>query len=46
MNKQDGKTYVNQGKSQEATNYTRTGYSNSRLDAHFVCTSLKNVITF
>lgn len=34
MNKQDGKTYVNQGKLQEVTNYTRTGYSNSRLDGY------------
>lgn len=39
MNKKEQEIHSNQGTSQEVTNYTLTGYSNSRLGAHFVCTS-------
>ncbi|MEW2723377.1 replication initiation protein, partial [Staphylococcus aureus] len=39
MNKKEQEIHSKQGTSQEVTNYTLTGYSNSRLDAHFVCTS-------
>ena len=39
MNKKEQEIHSKQGTSQEVTNYTLTGYSNSRLGAHFVCTS-------
>ncbi|MGX0474633.1 replication initiation protein RepD/replication initiation factor, partial [Staphylococcus hominis] len=39
MSKKEREIYSKQGTSQEVTNYTSTGYSNSRLGAHFVCKS-------
>ena len=39
MNKKEQEIHSKQGISQEVTNYTLTGYSNSRLGAHFVCKS-------
>ncbi|HHC9136434.1 TPA: replication initiation factor domain-containing protein [Staphylococcus aureus] len=39
MNKKEQEIHSNQSTSQEVTNYTSTGYSNSRLGAHFVCKS-------
>ncbi|HDJ3893532.1 TPA: replication initiation factor domain-containing protein [Staphylococcus aureus] len=39
MNKKEQEIHSKQGTSQEVTNYTSTGYSNSRLGAHFVCKS-------
>lgn len=39
MSKKEQEIYSKQGTSQEVTNYTSTGYSNSRLGAHFVCKS-------
>ena len=37
MSKKEQEIYSKRGTSQEVTNYTSTGYSNSRLGAHFVC---------
>ena len=39
MNKKEQEIHSKQRTSQEVTNYTSTGYSNSRLGAHFVCKS-------
>ena len=39
MSRKEQEIHSKQGTSQEVTNYTLTGYSNSRLGAHFVCTS-------
>ena len=39
MSRKEQEIHSKQGTSQEVTNYTSTGYSNSRLGAHFVCTS-------
>ncbi|MBM0831344.1 MULTISPECIES: replication initiation factor domain-containing protein [Staphylococcus] len=39
MSRKEQEIHSNQSTSQEVTNYTSTGYSNSRLGAHFVCKS-------
>ncbi|MCG2376504.1 replication initiation factor domain-containing protein [Staphylococcus epidermidis] len=39
MSRKEQEIHSKQSTLQEVTNYTSTGYSNSRLDAHFVCTS-------
>jgi hypothetical protein len=39
MSRKEQEIHSKQSTSQEVTNYTSTGYSNSRLGAHFVCTS-------
>jgi hypothetical protein len=39
MSRKEQEIHSKQGTSQEVTNYTLTGYSNSRLGAHFVCKS-------
>ena len=39
MSKKEQEIHSKQGILQEVTNYTSTGYSNSRLGAHFVCKS-------
>ena len=39
MSRKEQEIHSKQSTSQEVTNYTSTGYSNSRLGAHFVCKS-------
>ena len=39
MSEKEHESLTNQHTNQEVTNYTSTGYSNSRLGAHFVCKS-------
>lgn len=39
MSRKEQEIHSKQSTLQEVTNYTSTGYSNSRLGAHFVCTS-------
>lgn len=44
MNKKEQEIHSKQSTLQEITNYTSTGYSNSRLGAHFVCKSHPKII--